>query len=118
MLDYFAISGLINGLTSTALGLFVYTRDSKDLRYITYSLFCLSVSVWSFFYFFWQISSDEQLALFHSRGLIAASIFIPVIYLNHVLILTRQLKEKRKILLWGYVAASGFLLADFTPLMV
>ena len=63
-MNFYALSALINGITSTIVGIFVFTRNTKDIRYITYSLFCLTVSIWSYFYFGWQIASNETAALF------------------------------------------------------
>ncbi len=118
MLTYYALSGLINGLTSTAVGLFVYTRNPKDNRNKTFGLFCLSLSVWSHFYFLWRITLDARWALFYARGLMAGAIFIPVFCLHHVLALLNLVEEKKKVLLAGYVASSIFFVSNFTPLFV
>lgn len=118
MLTYYAVSGLINAVTSSALGLFVYTRNRRDVRNKTFALFCLSLSVWSYFYFLWRITSDERIALFYARGLMAGAIFIPVFCLHHVLALLNRVEEKKKILLAGYIASSIFFISNFTPLFV
>lgn len=115
---YYAISGLINGLTSSAVGLFVYIRNPKDIRNKTFALFCLSLSVWSYFYFLWQITPDERWALFYARGLMAGAIFIPVFCLHHILAFLNRIEEKKKILLAGYIASSLFFVSNFTPLFV
>jgi signal transduction histidine kinase len=118
MLTYYALSGLINALTSSALGLFVYVRNRRDIRNKTFGLFCLSLSVWSYFYFLWRVTSDEQGALFYARGLMAGAIFIPVFCLHHILALLNRIEEKKKILLAGYIASSIFFVSNFTPLFV
>jgi signal transduction histidine kinase len=109
---------MINGLTSSAVGLFVYTRNPKDIRNKTFGLFCLSLSIWSYFYFLWRITSDERVALFYARGLMAGAIFIPTFCLHHVLALLNWIDEKKKILLAGYIASSIFFISNFTPLFV
>lgn len=118
MINYLALSGLVNGITSTILGYFVYTRDPKDKRYRTFGLFCLSVSLWGFCYFLWQTSSTEDLALLYSRGFMAGAIFIPVAYFHHILILVNENAKKRSLIVFGYVVAIGFLISDFTPLFI
>ena len=45
---YFPLTGLLNGTLAVILGIFVYTRNPTDRRYITYGLFCLSLALWSF----------------------------------------------------------------------
>lgn len=117
-MNFFALSGLINGVTSSVLGIFVFTRNSKDARYITYALFCLATSVWSYFYFGWQITLDKNIALFCSRGLMAGAIFIPVTYLHHLLVFFDIYNQKKKIIFYGYLGGLFFLSLCFTPFFV
>jgi two-component system nitrogen regulation sensor histidine kinase GlnL len=117
-MNFYAVSALINGIISTILGVFVVTRNRKDIRYITYSLFCLSISVWSYFYFAWQITSDKGMALFCSRGLMAGAIFIPISYLHHLLVLFDIYNQKKKIIFYGYVAGLVFFVLNLTPIFI
>ncbi len=117
-MSFFALSGLINGITSTILGIFVLTRNRKEWLYRTYVLFCLSVTIWSYFYFAWQLALDEYLALFYVRGLMAGAIFIPIFYLHHILELLDIAQKKSKLLIFGYVFAAFSLIFDFTPYFV
>jgi len=117
-MSFYALSALINAIVSTVLGIFVFSRNRKDIRYITHSLFCLSVAVWSYFYFVWQITSDENLALFSCRGLMAGAIFIPVCYLHHLFTFFDIYARKKKLILYGYSVGLLFLILDFTPLFV
>ena len=117
-MSFYALSALINGITSTIVGIFVFTRNTKDIRYITYGLFCLTVSVWSYFYFGWQIAPSEIAALFYSRGLMAGAIFIPACYLHHLVAFFDMTKQKKKLVFYGYWGGLVFLLLDFTPLFV
>ena len=80
-MDLFAISGLVNGLTATAVGAYVFTRGYSDRRYQTYGLFCLSLSVWSYSYYFWLTSRTPEEAIFWVKCLMAGAIFIPLILL-------------------------------------
>ena len=75
-MDLFAISGLVNGLTATAVGAYVFTRGYSDRRYQTYGLFCLSLSVWSYSYYFWLTSRTPEEAIFWVKCLMAGAIFI------------------------------------------
>ncbi len=116
--NFFAISGLINGITSTVLAIFVHFKGKKGPLYKTYVFFCLSVAVWSYFYFAWQIAETESMALFCSRGLMAGAIFIPIFYLHHVLALVGKSREKRKVIIFGYLFGLTSLMLDFTPYFV
>ena len=73
-MSFFALSGLINGVTSTALAIFIFAKGRKGLLYKTYVLFCLSVAIWSYFYFAWQIATTETQALIFCRGLMGLKI--------------------------------------------
>jgi hypothetical protein len=57
---YYAISGLIDAVVSSAAGLFVLHPQRGDIRHKTYGMFCLGLSVWGCFYFLWQLASDGQ----------------------------------------------------------
>jgi two-component system, NtrC family, sensor kinase len=118
MLNYLALTSLINGITSTTLGYFVYTRGRKDIRCLTYVLLCLSVSIWSYFYFLWQTTQTTYLALYWVRGLMAGAIFIPVNYLHYILASVNEYKKNKKILILGYTVAFTFFVFNFTPYFV
>ncbi|MDP2943746.1 MAG: ATP-binding protein [Candidatus Omnitrophota bacterium] len=117
-MSYFALSALINGIISTTLGIFVFTRNRKDIRYITHSLFSLTVAIWSYFYFGWQITTDKNLALIFCRGLMTGAIFIPVCYLHHLLTFFDIYNQKKRIIIYGYLGGLLFLILDFTPLFI
>ncbi|MGH7798046.1 MAG: ATP-binding protein [Candidatus Binatia bacterium] len=102
-MNLYALSGLLNFVTSTLVGIYVFTRDRHDLRYRTYGAFCLSLAVWSCGYYFWQVSETADEALFWVRVFMAGAIFIPVTNFHHVTeILARPPIEKRWIAV-GYI---------------
>ena len=65
-MNLFGLSGLINGLTSAVLGIFVLLRNPRDDRYFSFSIFCLTVAFWSFFYYLWESSTRLENALAQS----------------------------------------------------
>ncbi len=117
-MNFFALSGLINGITSTILGVLVFAKGRKDIRNITYVLFVFTVAFWSYFYFLWQIASEKNIALFACRTFMAGAIFIPVTYLHHLTVLVDIYKQKKKIIVYGYLLASFFLILNFTPFFI
>ena len=112
---YYPVSGLINALTSIILGIFVLSRDRRSIIYITYSLFCLSIAVWSGFYFAWLTTDSIALALLYSRSLMAGAIFIPIFYLHHICSLLNQVNKRKKIILMAYLFGIMSLACVFTP---
>src|SRR5256886_2560930 len=117
-MNVYALSGLINGLTATALGIFVYSRAPGDLRHRTYSLFCSGVAVWSYFYCAWHLTESQDLALACVRLLMVGAILLPVFYLHHVLALLDAITRHRRLLQAGYLASGLFILSELTSWFV
>lgn len=115
---YYSISALVNGLILTGLGLFVYFKNRHSKTNITYGLFCFFISLWSYSYFFWQISDTADNALFWCKSLTVGSIFIPITYLHFVFYLVNRKKRIKKIIYVGYPISFFFFGFIFTPLMV
>ncbi|MBL7069355.1 MAG: hypothetical protein ISS34_05810 [Candidatus Omnitrophica bacterium] len=112
---YYPLSALVNGITSLVLGLIVFSRNRSNVKHITYGLFCLSIVVWSVFYFIWQVSTTKEAALFYSHALMAGATFIPIFYLHHILaLLERPVREKR-IIIPVYILGIIFLGFNLTP---
>ncbi|MEE8114949.1 MAG: GAF domain-containing protein, partial [Nitrososphaerales archaeon] len=111
-MSFYAISGLINGITSTLVGIYVFTRDIKNRKYQTYGLFCLSLSVWSYGYFFWQVSQNDADALLWSRVLMTGAIFIPVTNFHHIIEFLSWPARKKRWVWLGYVLCLLFLVLN------
>jgi len=114
----FALTALINGITSSILGFFVFFRNNKVKVNQTFALFCFSIAFWSYAYYFWQVADNASDALMWSRLLMAGAIFIPIFYLHFVLTLLNKLSEKLKILISAYAFGFIFLVLDLTSLFI
>ena len=108
-MNFYAISGLVNGITATIVGAYVFTRGYTDRRYQTYGLFCLSLSVWSYSYFFWLVSETPEQAVFWVKSLMAGAIFIPLTNLHHILELLKNPPPWRRWVWLGYLFCLIFL---------
>ena len=115
---YYALTGLINAITSSFLGLFVYFTNRKNEINQRFALFCLSVAVWSWAYIFWPGAQDKNTALLAFRVLHIGSIFISITYLHFVLTFLGLDKKKKNLLAFGYFSSLIFLIFDFTPLFI
>lgn len=115
---YFPLTGLINAITSVILGIFVLSKNKSDIKHVTFALFCLSMAVWSGFYFAWLTTNVEEKALLYCHLFMAGAIFIPSIYLHHILALLRLDSKKRKIILASYAAALIFSVLNLTPYFI
>ena len=117
---YYPASGLINSLTLTILGIFVFLRNRKALPNITYFIFCFFISFWSYSYFLWQISKTSKEAFFWCQMLMAGAVFIPAAYFHFVTTLINKHTDKgiKKLIYFGYLLAGIFAILNFTPLMI
>jgi signal transduction histidine kinase len=115
MMSFYALSGLLNGLTATMVGIFVYARSPRDPRHRTYGLHCLGIAIWSYFYCAWQLTESRDLAFFFVRLLMVGAILIPIFYLHHILTLLDMVDQRRTVLRVGYLLSGLFLISDLTP---
>jgi signal transduction histidine kinase len=117
-MSFYAITGLVNAVTATFLGFFVYLKNRKEIANRTFARFCIAVVVWSYSYFLWQISTTSEMALFWSRALMMGSIFIPVTLFHFGITFLDILQKERKILIAGYLLTFLFFISNFTPFFV
>jgi len=117
-MTFYALSGLINAIASTLLGFFVVVKGRKNIVNKTFTFFCFSVALWSYGYYLWQISDNAVSALFWSRFLMVGAIFIFISYFHFVLVFLNKIKKRKKLLIFGYIAAIIFLCFNFTSLFV
>ena len=113
----FALSGLLNGLSATVLGAFVFMRKPESALHKVYAFFCLSISVWSYAYFFWLTADEESAALFWSRILMAAAIFIPITAFHHLIKLI-NIRIPRRVIVSNYAFSLILALSNFGPWIV
>ena len=113
----FPLSGVINGLSATVLGVFVLSRRPKSSLHRIYALFCLSLVVWSYAYFWWLTAKDATDAIFWTRMLMAGAIFIPITAFHHLVKLIDK-KVPRGIITANYILSLILLCVSFGPLVV
>lgn len=117
-MTFWALSGLVNGLAATGLTLLVYSRNSKEIRHRTFGYFGLSVALWSFAYFAWQLAETHETSLFMARMFMMGAIFIPVTYLHHILVLLNRVDRYKATLRASYVLALLFVIGNTTSAFV
>lgn len=115
-MTYYALAALVNGLTSTVLGAFVLWKGIKKSLNVRYAVFCLFVSIWSYSYFLWQLTENDESALFWCRLLMAGAIFIPVSYLHYLYNLLA--KQRSSVITIGYALGGILLLLDATDYFI
>lgn len=117
-LTYYSISALINFSVSFLLGIFVIYKNFHSRLNRALFFWCLTVASWSFFYFLWQIESQEPKALLWTRLLMLGAIWVPIAYFRVVAIFLNIEKEQKKFIYFIYILSSIFTVLLLTPLMV
>ena len=117
-IQFFAVSGLINGVLSLGLGILVYLRGRRNPLFQTFLLLNLSIAAWSFSYWRWLSQTDFESALMWARVLDIGAIFIPVTFLHWTLTLLNQQSRKKYLLIFGYLLSAFFLIFSFSPWFV
>ncbi len=112
-MNFYAFIALINLITSLILGIFVIYKN-RNIKSISFSIFCFFIAFWNLGYYFWQVSTNAGVALFWTRVLMAGAIFIPVAYLQFVFALLDILNKKKKFLFYSYSLFFIFFLVNFT----
>ena len=118
MVFFFALTGLFNGIGALALGLFVFFKKKKSDLHRIFALLNLAIAVWALSYWQWLITSEKSVALFWTKILTIGSTFIPILFLHWILLVLNKEKEKKKLLILGYLMSAFFLLFSFSPLLV
>ncbi len=114
----FALSGFINAVLSIIFGSIIYSQNRKRRINRIFGLMGLSIAIWGFSYGMWQLSEEKEIALFWTRMLSLGSNFIPILFLDWVLSLLDLQKEKKRILVFGYLLTFLFVIFNFTSLFV
>lgn len=102
-MTFLGCSGLINFIICLSLGLFVLFKNPRNIVNRVYFYGNFSICIYSFGYFFWQLSKTQIEALFWFEILTTGIILINVTYLHFVFAFVGILKEKRKLLNILYV---------------
>jgi signal transduction histidine kinase len=107
------ISSLIAGIGSAALGLLVYFKDRKRELNKRFLFMSLPIALWGCSLFLWGISTTPPIALLWAKVLHLGATFIFCTNFHFVTELLGITREKRKIILTGYVIS--IIIAFTTP---
>ena len=85
LIDLFATGALLNGIVSIIFGALVIIKNWRDRLNQFFFLMAISLAVWSFGYWQWQLSNDYDTALMWVRILSIGSLFVPIFFYNWVI---------------------------------
>jgi len=117
-MSLYILFSFINGITAIAFGLFIFLKNWRKATNVTFFLMSVSVAIWSFSYCKWLSVATAPEALFWSRMLNFGATFIPIFYLHWILSILNITKEKKRVLVFGYILTFLFSLFSFSPLYI
>lgn len=117
-IEFYALTGLINGILALVFGIFVYFKNRKSLVNKTCAALTLSTALWGFSYWRWLLADNAELALFWTRILSLGSTMIPLFYFHWIMVLLGLDRKRQKLILAGYLMTAFFILINLTPYFV
>ncbi len=111
-MNYFALSAFVNIITSGVVGFFVLFRNYRSCVNRALFYYAFSIILWSGCYFFWQIATLENDALFWTKALMFFAIFIPSTFLQLSTALIGQSIQYRKQIFLSYAISVFFAVID------
>ena len=112
-MTHYIIASLLTCFTTFFLALVVFFKNKESPVNRVYAIYSLNLAFWSFSYFKMITAPDEVTGLFWSRALHIGAIFIPMLFLHFGMIFLNINREKRKIIIAGYLIC--FILLALLP---
>ena len=94
-MNYLALTGLINLVTSICLGLFVLLQKERTHKHGYFFILSFSISIYSLGYFFWQNTTDLLSSVRWFYLLFEGIILINLLYLIFVFSIIDEIKKRR-----------------------
>jgi signal transduction histidine kinase len=117
-MDFYIIFSFINGIVAILFGWFIFSKNWKNITNATFFLMSMAVAIWSFSYCLWLSKTDATEALFWSRMLNLGATLIPIFFFHWVLSILNIIKEKKKVLIFGYILTIFYSFYSFSPLYI
>ncbi|MBN1404905.1 MAG: HD domain-containing protein [Candidatus Omnitrophica bacterium] len=117
-MNAFALSCLFTFIFAIALGIFVYWHGRKKIINKLWGLFSIAISLWTLGLFGCVIAQSKEQALNWQRVLYIGTINFPFLFFHYVCALLDCRKQKRKIIISGYLIGFFFLAISFTKYFI
>lgn len=107
-MTYYAAIALTTSMATLFLGTFTFSRISNNKTNISFLLFCISISIWSFLLYLNASAQSAKQALLWIKLLHSVSIFIPIFFLQFTYYLTGLFQRRRTLIGFLYFIAGTF----------
>ncbi len=115
-MNFFALAPVLATVVSLILGVFVLTRNPRNLLNRIFFLFTITLVIWNFGIFLMFAAETKEAALITARALHVGVIFCPYLFL-HTAFLVLRIKIKR-LYYFLYILPTIFFFTNFTDLFI
>jgi len=116
-MSFLAFSGLINFIFSLFIGIVIFQRNPSDVRNRSYFYTALSVALYSFGYFFWQISISSAQAALWFKILTTGIILINVTFVHFVFAFVDVAQRNQRKIFFLYLTGLIFIFLNISSLL-
>ena len=103
-----AIPPLITGLAILLLGIFVLSKNIRDLKHIVFFIFTVSIAIWQISSFFYHSAVSNDIAYWWGRYILFLGLSFIHIHPYYFSVLIFNLKNQRKFVILGYIIGAIF----------
>ena len=114
-MSYYAFAGILNFLTTCALGLFVLIKHPRDQTHRLFGLWSLIVAHWGWGYFLW--ASSGEAAPLYVRPLLLSPAIMPAVFLDFTAAFTGT-RLPRWLRTTNYALGLGFAALAYHPTLL
>lgn len=114
-LNIYAITALINVVSSVVLGILVFSADKSARVNQMFGVFSCAIAFWSYAYFSWQIAPSAQGALYWTHILMIGAAFITPTYFHFSAVFLGVDKKYWPLIVSGYLFIAAFLILNGNP---
>ncbi|MBI4430783.1 MAG: GHKL domain-containing protein [Candidatus Omnitrophica bacterium] len=118
--NFCGYTGPVNFICCLFFAFFIYFKNPRNKINRSFSLWQVTVALWSLGYFIFFSTPEYRPALFWARFLMIGAIWIPVSFLHFVFTYLELYGSRRNhlIIIFSVLISSVFLVANFTPVFV
>ncbi|MCG3175801.1 MAG: Adaptive-response sensory-kinase SasA [Candidatus Omnitrophica bacterium] len=115
-MNWFGLSGLLTGLSCTAMGLWVYRKNPHKPLNRIWSIFCVSVAVWGYGVVAISCAQERETAHLYWKLAYTGVFFIASLFYHFVVIFLGL--DRRATVRWGYGISVFFVLINASDLIL
>lgn len=116
-MSFLAATGLLNFIGNAFLGALVLIKNPRTLINRRFFYISASIALYSFGYFFWQMSETPALASTWFNVLFTGIVLINLMFISYVFTLIGEHKKRKKEFIVHYIISAAFIVLNFMSML-